>query len=81
MGLFQRHLYDSIYEHNTTVASTCRHPKLVIYYTDYHDVDEDLKTIPIYGGWWTSNDMAGISERNVRSTPFNTYDYVASSDI
>ena len=44
------------------------------YYTDYHDVDENSKTIPILGGHWNGEwsyggSGVGIAGRNIGESP------------
>ena len=64
------------------VASTCRHPKLVIYYTDWHDVDEDRATTLVQGAKWTDIIQAGIMCRNMWYHPTSDfYGSVASSNM
>jgi len=48
------------------------------YYTDSHDVDEDLKTIIRHGGYWIDGSNAGITHRNLYSAPTSSWDIVAS---
>ena len=55
--------------------------KLIIYYTDSHDVDEDSMTIPVQGAIWTDNIYAGIVCRNIHRSPSDTYYYAASSTV
>ena len=50
----------------------------VINYTDYHDVDEDLRTISLQGGRWINELIGGITERNMSDSPTSSGDYVAS---
>ena len=52
-------------------ASRCRHPKLIKYYTDWHDVDEESMTEVNYGGMWDFYDTAGFMRRNL-SDPVNS---------
>ena len=52
--------------------------KLIIYYTDFHNVDEDVLTAYYLGGSWDLEDSVGISYRNTDSTPSNSLDSVAS---
>lgn len=47
------------------------------YYTDLHDVDEDLKTITSQGGRWGYEGMAGITRRTINDTPTSVSDVVA----
>jgi len=48
------------------------------YYTDVHDVDEDLRTITNYGGMWFDFDQVGITHRDVDIAPTITHGGVAS---
>ena len=62
------------------------HLKSIIYYTDSHDVDEDLMTICNYGGYWNGgwsygSSGVGIAQRHVDNVPTETWDIVASSNI
>ena len=43
--------------------------KLIIHYTDGHDVDEDSMTIPHYGGWWTYGTRVGVAYRELYNAP------------
>ena len=40
-----------------------------IFYTDIHDVDEDLTSIPIHGGRWSAVSQAGIVRRSMNDSP------------
>ena len=40
-----------------------------IFYTDIHDVDEDLMSIPIHGGRWSAELQAGIVRRSMNDSP------------
>jgi hypothetical protein len=40
-----------------------------IFYTDIHDVDEDLMSIPIHGGRWSAELQAGIARRSMNDSP------------
>ena len=53
------------------------------YYTDSHDVDEDLMTICNYGGYWNGgwsygSSGVGIAQRHVDNVPTSSWDYVTS---
>ena len=48
------------------------------YYTDYHDVDEELRTIIPQGGSWWENDGVGVAFRRMIDPPTITHDDVAS---
>ena len=56
--------------------STCK--KLIKYYTDFQDVDEDLRTIMYQGGRWFNGSYAGIMHRGIDNPP-TTIDFVASN--
>ena len=51
------------------------------YYTDWHNVDEDLRTIARCGGRWYEGSNAGITLRSVSDVPTTVFGDVASSDI
>ena len=55
--------------------------KLIIYYTDGHNVDEDLRAIPIQGGRWHEEDQAGVTCRNLCDAPTSSWGHVASSTV
>ena len=59
-------------------ASRCRHPKLIKYYTDLHDVDESMMTIVHHGGEWWRGSNAGITHRDVAGEPSTISDVAAS---
>lgn len=46
-------------------------------YTDDHDVDEDLRTIPCQGGECIANRLGGLVNRTMDNTPTNTWNAVA----
>ena len=48
------------------------------YYTDWHNVDEDLTTIPYQGGQWNYGNSDGIVYRDLLDVPTNSGDDVAS---
>ena len=48
------------------------------YYTDFHDVDENDITIPIYGGYWCDKTVGGVASRGTAFNPTNTFDAVVS---
>ena len=52
--------------------------KMFIYYTDNHDVDEDMTTIPYYSGHCTSESRVGIAFRAIDNTSSVAYPYAAS---
>ena len=48
------------------------------YYTDEHNVDEDLRTISNYGDAWAMGNWAGVTRRTMNDSPTTTLDDVAS---
>ena len=54
---------------------------MFIYYTDYHNVDEDLTAISLHGGDGTSSPWRGTMNRNLADSPTTPFAYVASSNI
>ena len=77
-GVFLRGMMNSFNIAGPTVASVCRHPKLIKYYTDWHDVDEDLRTMFLRGGYWEMIDKVGVTQQNMYDTPDRVYASVAS---
>ena len=55
--------------------------KIFLNYTDYHDVDENLRTISNYGGDWPAGNSAGVALRTPYDNPTDSGSGVASSDI
>ena len=51
---------------------------MCIYYTDEHDVDENMVTIMNQGGQWPHENSAGITIRTMNDIPTSSPDYVAS---
>jgi len=47
-------------------------------YTDWHEVDEDLITIPFHGGHQIRDSMTGIADLDMAHTSAEFYDIVAS---
>ena len=63
------------------IASGRRHPKLIEYYTDSHNVDEDLRTLASQGGMWGYyGSEAGITFRFVFDDPDTGTNTVAYKD-
>ena len=52
--------------------------KVFLNYTDWHEVDEDERTIPFHGGHQLRDSMTGIADLDMAHTPTNYYDIVAS---
>lgn len=48
------------------------------YYTDQHNVDEDLRTISNYGDAWAMGNWAGVTRRTMNDSPTTTLDDAAS---
>jgi hypothetical protein len=67
-------LYILIIHHPTSSVDIS---KLIKYYTDGHEVDEDLKTLMAQGGDWPDGSWAGITGREMDDSPTNVYDGVA----
>ena len=76
-GVALRDLSDSPTETYITVASSDI-SKLIIYYTDWYDVDEDMATISLQSGSWVEETMAGITRRGIDINSTTTFEYVAS---
>jgi len=51
--------------------------RLIKYYTDAHDVDENTMTISSQGGCWIDVNQAGAALRNLYNTPTVSGYYVA----
>ena len=77
-GITMRYMGDSPSNSFEHVASRCRHPKLIKYYTDGHNADEDLATIVDQGGFWIEESREGIIYRCMDCDPFATLGHVAS---
>ena len=50
---------------------------LIIYYTDFCDVDEGMMTIAGCGGEWVAYSQAGLARRNLWDSPFTISSYVS----
>ena len=48
------------------------------YYTDYHDVDEDVRTISGCGGQWVFTIRTGVASRDLYDSSTTSKGYVAS---
>ena len=51
--------HNKLYTTPSTIGGCC------IFYTDWHDVDEDQATIITYGGRWIDRDITGIAYREL----------------
>ena len=58
--------------------------KVFLNYTDYHDVDEDVRTITAQGGdwglWWGET-FCGVSCRFIQNDSTDSGEHVASSNM
>ena len=52
--------------------------KIFLNYTDWHDVDEEMRTISISSGYWDDRGGAGAARREMHPTSISTFDTVAS---
>lgn len=52
---------------------------LIIYYTDWHDVDENAITVSSQIGAWGDESRAGLTARNIGNDWFTAVSFVASS--
>ena len=80
-GVAARYMGDRSPTVSHTVAFMCRHPELIKYYTDWHDVDEDKRGILSCGGSWDWENKAGVTFRSLNNTPtytWDSFDHVAS---
>ena len=84
-GIFNRGLDDNPSAMWDDVASVCRHLKYSSNYADWQDVDEDIATIPFYGGGWNGDTGDGITCRDLYNDPADiptdTWGLVASKKI
>jgi len=53
---------------------------LIIYYTDVHEVDEDMVTISYTSGFWSYHDQVGMMHHGLFNSPNEDHDGVASSN-
>ena len=67
-----------IYTYNLLPYIVSRHQKSINYYTDEHNVDEDLGTITNYGGAWGYVTSAGVMYRELLHSSTDVFDIVAS---
>ena len=77
-GVTNRNISDYPFGLSPYIASRCRHPRLISYYTADHDVDENEPTIANFGGPWRFGDVAGVSCRYVSAPIHYTENNVAS---
>ena len=52
--------------------------RLIIYYADWHDVDEDLMTVSSQGGEWFDKTYCGVIFRDLSDVPGNYFSGAAS---
>jgi len=67
-----------IYTYNLLPYIVSRHQKLINYYTDEHNVDEDRVTITSQGGRWCELSTVGVSDRYIWNSPSSPSSNVAS---
>ena len=48
------------------------------YYTDWHNVDEDMTTVPVQGGMWDYESGVGITRQDTDRISSQLADFVAS---
>ena len=48
------------------------------YYTDFHNVDEDVNAISVYGGYWIEGELVGVTDRNMCDSSTTSVPHVAS---
>ena len=70
-GFTQRHVDNAPNNYYDIIASGRRHLKMIKYYTDEHNVDEDLRTLASQGGFWGYyGSGSGITMRYVFDDPY-----------
>ena len=79
VGIAHRHLINHYLEELDIVASSDI-SILIKYYTDWNDVDEDLRTISLHGGFWSHDSFGGFCDRSVDNSGL-TNSTVASSNM
>ena len=77
VGVTQQNMYDTPDRVYASVASSDI-SKLIIYYTDVHDVDEDVRTIADQGGMWFDGNQVGITNRSSNEASTDAWNGVAS---
>ena len=75
--MFREMRYDFTAVH-ATAASVRRHWKTIKYYTDQHNVDEDLAAISVLGGSRSAGILAGVTYRQMTDIPTSVSNIVAS---
>ena len=80
VGITQRYVGDAPADASPYVASSDIQ-KLIIYYTDYHDVDEDVMSMARHSGRWSDDISAGIMRRYIKEIPSEDVSHVASSNM
>ena len=53
-------------------------PAIIIYYTDHHDVDEDMAAILAQGGYWEGDVYVGVLGKVISTAP-DLVDYIVAS--
>lgn len=81
-GIFYRFLFDDPSVSSGLVASRLSiREAFCSSYTDYHDIDEDMRTISVFGGWLGLDSWNGLFFRNLADTPSNANDGLASRSV
>ena len=58
--------------------------RIFLNYTDWHDVDEEMRTIAVCDGCWSTwgmSEASGVMCRELYDSPTSFADYVASSNM
>ena len=74
--IISRGYYSTIHSHGWIVLFCA--VILGRYYTDWNDVDEDMVTASILGGWWAFWDLEGVMHRHM-ADPRDTTDVTVAS--
>ena len=80
-GVTYRYVFDSPSKIQPGNASGRRHLGMFIYYTDWHDVDEDVMTIASHGCHRNMDSWAGVICRDAQYIPTDFGGYAASSTV
>ena len=66
--------------HTSDFVASSDISKLIVYCLEFHDVDEDVKSMARHGGRW-ADDTTGIMRRYLKEIPSEDVSHVASSNI
>ena len=78
LGIMYRSMDTVPTTNSDVVASRCRHLKIFLNYTDFHNVDEDRMAISLQGGDWVNGSSLGIAHRDMIGAPTDISPAVAS---